>query len=411
MPTEVRAAGVDCDQAKRLATWLLFPMVPAVAVSISLFVLLSSVFIGLVFISAARSKDSSTTKDFFFWLLLLYFLMNLLSLTQTQFWPESLRGVLKVFRQVALCAGIAYTLDSPGKIRKLYPWFFITAAVLVLDASFQGYSGRDLFNGRKMTAYFGEHGRLTGPFKHANDFSAYLGVVAILFLEVMLDGLRFLSKKVYFFYAVGFAMVLGALLGTYSRTGWFAFLVAAFLMAALRKNKVVLGALLVLVVWGIFFSPPLVQLRIRSIWDPHGGTVSERGRLWGEAIQMVKARPFLGLGVNTYSKNEPAYKFAPSDFQYAHNGYLQIAAEIGLLGLAAFLAVMIYFLAASFKVFLGRSNLEPDLTSAGASLTFAALAFLIHSAFDTDLQSLLLVNLLWMTVGFAWAVRKLSSRP
>ena len=411
MPTDICETETGCDPVKRWAYALLFPMIPAVAVSISLFVALSCIFIGLVLISAARSKSKPILKDFFFWLLLLYFSMNVLSLTQTHFWCESSRGVLKIFRQVILCAGIAYTLDTPEKIKKLYPWFFLTAGVLVLDSIFQGGTGRDLFNDRKMTAYFGVHGRLTGPFKHANDFSAYLGVLGILFLGVMLDGLRFLSKKIYFFYAIGFAMVLGALLGTYSRTGWFAFLIVAFLMAALRKNKVFLGALLALVVWGILFSPPLVQLRIRSIWDPHGGTVSERSQLWAEAIQMVKARPLLGLGANTYAKNEPAYKSAPSDYQYAHNGYLQIAAEIGLLGLASFLAVMIYFLVVSFKVFLGRRSLEPALQCAGISLSFAVLGFLIHSAFDTDLQSILLVNLLWMIVGFSWAVRKLAAKP
>ncbi len=393
---------------RQLAYFLLFPMIPAAAISITLFAVLSSFFIGLFFLSLWRSKETARLGDAFLGLLLLYLLMNLLSLSQTNFWPESLRGVLKVARQVALCAGIIYTLDSPEKVKKLYPWFFVTAAVLAMDAFFQGSTGRDFFNGRQMTAYFGESGRLTGPFKHANDFSAYLSLVGILFLGMNLDGLHFLSKKKYFLYLGGFAMTLAALLGSYSRSGWFAFLITAFLMGLIKKSKVVTGAFLVILIWAAFFSPPLIKQRVCSVWDPHGGAFSERSQLWGEAIRMIKKSPLLGLGVNTYSKNEPSYKTDTSDFQYAHNGYLQIAAETGLLGLSSFLAAMIYFLFVSFKVFLGRGSLDPYLRSAGASLAFGIVAFLIHSFFDTDLQSILLVNLLWIAVGFAWAIRKLA---
>ena len=127
---------------------------------------------------------------------------------------------------------------------------------------------------------------------------------------------------------------------------------------------------------------------------------------------MIKDSPVLGLGVNTYSRNEFARKWpgANADHQYADNGYLQMAAEIGLLGLFSFLSVMLYLLFVCFKTFLTDKKNPSDLVAIGLSLTFGAVVFLIHGAFDTGLQSLLLVNLLWMAAGFAYAVRRTLSR-
>ena len=227
-----------------------------------------------------------------------------------------------------------------------------------------------------------------------------------------MDAFKFLSKKKYFLLLGGFALVLSALLGTYSRTGWFVFLIVAVKMGMVKRNRLVLLAASALVIWAVFFSPPLVKLRLQSIWDPHGGTTSERSLLWRKAVLMIQDSPALGLGVNTYSRNEFARKWpgVSVDHQYAHNGYLQMAAEIGLLGLFSFLSVMLYLLFVCFKAFLTDRRNPPDLVAIGLSLTFGVVVFLIHGAFDTGLQSLLLVNLLWMAAGFAYAVRRMLYR-
>ena len=92
---------------------------------------------------------------------------------------------------------------------------------------------------------------------------------------------------------------------------------------------------------------------------------------------------------------------------YAHNGYLQMAAETGIVGLAAFLAICVYFF-----VTVARSLLRcPDerTRSVGWAFYFGALAFLFHAMTDTNLQSLLLVNLFWIAIGAGWAARNLSA--
>jgi O-antigen ligase len=154
----------------------------------------------------------------------------------------------------------------------------------------------------------------------------------------------------------------------------------------------------------------LMRERVRSLGNFRDTTIRERAELWGESLRMVKESPWLGLGVNTYARNEPLYKKEGSqtDKQYAHNGYLQIAAETGLLGLSSFLAAVVYLWFASLKAFLRAPN--PFLRAAGLGLLCGILAFLIHSATDTDLQSTLLVNTLWLAMGMAWAGKRLSTK-
>ena len=45
--------------------------------------------------------------------------------------------------------------------------------------------------------------------------------------------------------------------------------------------------------------------RFASLWDLKDGTIKERHILWDESLRMWKERPFLGHGINTYSKVEP----------------------------------------------------------------------------------------------------------
>lgn len=402
MPIDAR------DPARDWAYALLFPMAFSVAISITLFVTLSSLFMALALYSIIR-RGTTLTRDFFWKLFLIYFLANALSLTQTHFWPESWRGLLKIGRHILLAFGIAHVVDSPRKMARLVPIFFLTAVIVSLDAFFQGWTGRDLFNGRRMTAFFGEQGRLTGPFKHANDLSAYLTFAASFFLGWKLEGRRFLSSRDYFLTLAGLLLTLAALFGTYSRSGWFVFSAVVFAMGALFKKRWLCAAVGALVVWGIFFSPPLVRMRVQSALDSQAGTVKERAILWGEAGRMIRQSPVLGLGVNTYSRNEPDFRLkdAQTDKQYAHNGYLQMAAEIGLFGLASFLAAIGILLFSSLKIAMGTR--DAFLRASGRAFIFAAAAFLGHAAFDTGLHSLLLINLFWMAIGCVWAIRRLSA--
>ncbi len=402
---------------KKAAYGALFFVIATAAFSNSLFQISSVIFIVLSLLSVIGTRQASFLKNRWAILVAVYFLMNLISLAQSAYLFTSLKSIFAVLRQILLCLSVIYTVDSKDKFKALFQFFCVVAFMIALDALIQGMVGYDLIRGRKMTPYFLERaGRLTGPFHHANDFSAYLSFVIFLFLGLLPEGLKLLPAKRYWILVAGFLAVLAALAGTYSRGAWTAVGVTTVLFILYKRNVWLIAGLLLVLAWAGFFSPELIRARVWSITDiRHNSTFEERKELWKESLRMIRKSPYFGSGVNTYAKNEPLYKSEPPfdktkgpmvDNQYAHNGYLQIAAEIGCLGLLSFLVVMGYSLASAFYSFTRAGDLW--VKTAGVALVFGIFSFLIHSAVETNLQSVLLVNTLWLAVGMMWAANRLT---
>lgn len=398
------------DGLKDAAFIALFFVIAFASFSISLFEIASALFMGLVMISLFRTRHFFYFRTLFVYLALFYFACNLLSLTQSDYLQASWRGIFKVLKNILICFSAIYVLDSEEKLKKVFEWLLIVATVIALDALIQGMSGVELIRGRHMTPYWGEIKRWTGPFSHANDFSAYLSVMTLLFLGILRDGARLFGSKKYVFFLTGFVISALCLAGTYSRGAWLSVAISAILLTLFQKNKWLAGLISIVVIAGIFVAPASIKIRVSSLWDTKNGTIIEREELWSESLRMIRKNPWLGMGVNTYAKNEPNFKSKTkyTDNQYAHNGYLQMAAEIGLIGLSSFLAMMVYFFASALPVFLRSKSLF--LKTAGLALCFGTFSFLIHSATDTDLQSLLLVNTLWLVTGAVWAAKRCSEK-
>jgi putative inorganic carbon (HCO3(-)) transporter len=397
---------------KSRAAVVLFFVIAAGTWSNAFFSIFSTLFIVCSLISVFQTRDFRVFRNGLAILAAFFVLMNLLSLTQTQHLGNSVRGVLKVLRSVALCLSVVHVVDTELQFKRVFQAYLVTALVIGLDALLQGVTGYEVLMQRERIAFWvGKAWRITGPFHHPNDFSAYLSLVIFLFIGALAQGTKTVPFRRFIFYSAGLLVTGMCLLGTYSRGAWVAVFLTFVLMSIFLRSR---WAMLVMVGMSclIFFvSPPSLQLRIQSLFNPKTGTLVERAELWRESLRMIQAKPLLGHGPNTYSKTEPLFKSADSkvDDQYAHNGYLHLAAEIGLLGLLSFLSVVFYFFKETLPSFLSTG--KSFLKAAGLGLVFGIFSFLIHSATDTDLQSLLLVNLFWISVGTAWAAKNCLEKP
>jgi O-antigen ligase len=68
----------------------------------------------------------------------------------------------------------------------------------------------------------------------------------------------------------------------------------------------------------------------------------ERAAHWLAGVRMFAAHPLLGVGIGNYAAAYPAYhpRGWYASLQHAHNYYINIAAESGIVGLAAYLLVI-----------------------------------------------------------------------
>ncbi len=395
------------DRAGEWAMRVLPFLIVAASFSITLFEAVGAVFVVLCAASFWRTRRPGPVTGIFAWLALAYFASVVLSLTQTEHLSTSIRGVTKIGRGLILAASVAYTLDSAERRKTACLWFCAAAFFVSVDAFVQAATGRELL-GRTMTAYHGATQRVTGPFKHANDLSAYLAPVICLWIACMPRARRLFGRFAPALYA-GLPFAALILLWTYSRAGWLSAAAGVLFWTALSRNRVAIALVAFVAVWAFFLSPPMVRLRLNSMTDPRG-SIAERRELWGQSLRMIRSSPVFGLGSNTYAKNQPHFKKPGStlDDQYAHNGYLQIAAETGLTGLAAFLALLGATLFGAAARFARARDDEPALT--GAAFAAALVAACVHGFFDTNLQSVLLVGNLWMLLG-ALAAASHAARP
>jgi O-antigen ligase len=101
---------------------------------------------------------------------------------------------------------------------------------------------------------------------------------------------------------------------------------------------------------------------------------------------MFLHKPLLGWGLRNFPVVYPQFRSFYTNFfvNEAHNDYLQLLAEMGLLGFG----VMVWFLTVLYRTALGKiGNWTSDVTGA---LTLACMlgstGILVHSFFDFNLQ-------------------------
>jgi putative inorganic carbon (HCO3(-)) transporter len=146
-----------------------------------------------------------------------------------------------------------------------------------------------------------------------------------------------------------------ALFLTQSRSAWTGILVAVVVMAWLRWPRFrweMAAGLLALVAVLLYAGP---QTTVESISASPGPQESddfigmeslvERGAIWDRALSMVQDFPLTGTGLGTFRRlvyvlNPVAEPNHTADIGHAHNVFLQVALDLGLPGLVAYLALV-----------------------------------------------------------------------
>lgn len=195
-----------------------------------------------------------------------------------------------------------------------------------------------------------------GPFSSRNHYAAWMlmalavsmgYLLAVLeqagaFNGGMIGSIRAVSERdggrsVAIFGAL--TMMAVALVQTRSRAGVVCFVIAVVSMAALlmRRHAVTnarlaIAALATLVIATGIAATGLPSLRERFLTDSWA-TAHGRLPIWRQAASIARDYPITGSGLNTYQSVVPLYASADLDEAYegAHNDYIQLTAEGGLL--------------------------------------------------------------------------------
>jgi O-antigen ligase len=132
--------------------------------------------------------------------------------------------------------------------------------------------------------------------------------------------------------------------------------------------------------------PPKALIERYGLLAGKGGEIGDaRIGIWSESIPMVKAYPIVGCGLGAYESGFMRFKKVAPMFRvdFAHNDYLQILVELGLVGLAIGLALVVRIVSGVLRVALFHK--ESYGWELAVGLTGAITALLLHSGADFNL--------------------------
>lgn len=271
--------------------------------------------------------------------------------------------------------------------------------------------------------------RAFGTFGQPNPFSAFMGLTLPLALGMAwgygraayANWRRRTGSREWFpallvagFYGLSGLILLGGLLAAWGRGAWLGFGAAVGVMVFLAPRRLwhsvgLLGVAAVLVIglWSAGLVPASVRLRVTNtvnefvgFGDMRGVPISdenfaivERLAHWQAAYDMASDHSLLGVGLGNYEAAYARYGLPswPRALGHAHNDYLNLLAETGVVGLTCYLAAwgMIGWLTLRA---LRQSNLILNGMVLGLAGTWTHLA--VHSLFDK-----LYVNNLFLHIG------------
>jgi O-antigen ligase len=211
--------------------------------------------------------------------------------------------------------------------------------------------------------------------------------------------------------AILVAATLYLLVVTGSRSAWAASVagIVLFMALTLKKKKTLVKSTIAVfaVVAGIYFLfRPTIEARIDALFA--GGpqsSVVRRLPFYEGALNAFTASPVLGNGAGNFIVFLP--RFRPSDYwivrsediaAHAHNEFLEVLSETGILGLAAYLLLLGAIMAALYRR-RRESGETGGIFVAGVIAAFTAV--LIDGLSSMNLRTIPLTASMWMLLGAA----------
>ncbi len=345
-------------------------------------------------------------------------------------------------------------INSRKRLKILMIFFVLSSTIVNFNGLVQYLMGKEFIFGKELLT-----GRVSSSFNHPNDFAGYLVVLIPLLFSFLWHypggarnrwgGIEIIKQRnpsrirlLHFLFLILFILALFNMGHTFSRGAWLAFFVT-LLYLGIQRGKLVVIPLMIIVVFLSYFSPKLDEIRNVSLLADENsaqreisnqklkasmfpgqestsilGNAESRGRIflesfknfsgsgrsmfWEDSIMIIRQSPILGMGINTYSQ------VAKGKGGYPHNCYLQITAEMGLIGLFAFLWLITLLFIESHRRFYKIDDAYLFFVHSG--MLAGLLGFLVHSFVDTNFYSVQLGNLMWVAMGIIVAAQKINQR-
>jgi len=301
--------------------------------------------------------------------------------------------------------------DSPERIRKILSVLLYSAIITVVFAFLQevvgGYTSLWLYLYPLGESFQEWRGRATSFLGSDNSLAAYLNLVLPFALACYVLGKGKWKRLGGWTFGLGCV----ALVTTQSIGGTVAFfsilVLAIFCFARSRTKKLALLAALCVLGYLFYVLRPI--LNPAHTEEAIGSDAAGRLLLWITAWNYFVHSPLIGVGWGNFTD---LYGFDIPILQpgmyAAHNTYLQLLAETGLLGFVAFFSLVVQSWRQAWSQL--RSSVDFFDRALAFGVLGALLSVLVHGFLDYLLESQI-ATLFWVVLALLVASGRLQRRP
>lgn len=360
------------------------------------------IILTLLVIKYFVEKEISWFKNSLNFPIFLFVLVMSLSLLRVNTISVSLRDYEIFISYFLLYYLISNNIDEENQFDSFVKLFFIISLIVALYTLMQYYG---------LDPYLKELNALSSTIGQKNWISNYLALIFPIILSYfLLQKIR--RNKIFLFLLL--SIVYATLMICQSRGIWISisltlligiFFIFKFKIVRTFQNNrkwlflLLLTFLLITIIYStenpLNKSAITVAQRAVSTFDEQDPSIKTRLLIWRTTLQMIKEKPLLGSGIGTFEMNYLDYqaeilKGNPYYIKYsgkareAHNEYLQMWAELGLVGLGVFLSIIFIFYNLIINYFKKEHNDKKKIIVLG--LLMGITCFLFHSLFTFPLH-------------------------
>jgi O-antigen ligase len=216
------------------------------------------------------------------------------------------------------------------------------------------------------------------------------------------------KKRIFLFIIL--TILITSILLSFSRGGYlgiFAGLSSVIILSwkfLIPKMKIIIFLIILTGIVAFFIPQNPIACRINSIINLEEGSNAGRLIIWQQAADVFREHPISGVGIGNYS----FYLFPEEKYRtpiYAHNTYLDIASEMGIFALIAWIGIFLSCFWQLFKIIKKTADKNTRIISIG--LFGGLIWFSVHCFFETPIYSPQVLAMLMIIFGMVVGVRKI----
>jgi len=305
---------------------------------------------------------------------LLFWVLRMLTMRKVNLVKSPLNIPIAAFL-VAVAIGVIMAVDFRYSLKRYMSlgWisiFFLTMnnikdvnqfkrliRILILITTIAGAYG--IFQHLTRIDFFGNVKHLNLAFARSTGFfdgPATFGNYILLVLPVVI-GLSYYSKtrREKSWLRLSSLVILTAIIFSYGRAVWMGLIVGLIFMGILRSKRLLLSIIAGIMICSIFIlafpSSEFAQRVATTVKSKN--PVGDRIEFWEGSLRILRDYPITGVGWEGFRKVYPRYR--PSEEKKsicnAHNNFVDVTVDSGLLGLGVFLWLLMTIYKVGFRIF------------------------------------------------------------